>query len=214
VRDDKLQLVILGAPDAADAGGWCSQLGGRVDSDGAKIMGHVCAHRRGGARTLLHRPEDTATRRGVRGHHRGAAESCRGDSAGAGGQTYKVNHVLRARTRTALADLIRRRDDLQVNALMNTLCLADGTVWSEASRLIRRLPNAWAAWASRSMADAAFTGAILLIPELLGGVLGATVEVPMAAEVRSYLVRWEAERSTHSLRTSAPNGQGRVGPLR
>ena len=55
--------------------------------------------------------------------------------------TYKVNHVLRARTRTALADLIRRLDDLQVKALMNTLCLADGTVWSEASRLIRRLPQ-------------------------------------------------------------------------
>ncbi len=34
--------------------------------------------------------------------------------------TYKVNHVLRARKRTALADLIRRRDDLQVKALMNT----------------------------------------------------------------------------------------------
>jgi hypothetical protein len=37
--------------------------------------------------------------------------------------TYKVNHVLRARTRTALAD----HDDLQVKALMNTLYLADGT---------------------------------------------------------------------------------------
>ena len=31
--------MIPGVQDAADAGGWCSQLGGRVDSDGAKIMG-------------------------------------------------------------------------------------------------------------------------------------------------------------------------------
>ncbi len=48
------------------------------------------------------------------------------------------------------------------------------------------------------IADAAFTGATLLTPELLGSLLGATVE---AAEVRDYLGRWEAECSTNSLRT-------------
>jgi hypothetical protein len=115
----------------------------------------------------------------------------------------KVNHKLRARMRTTLADLIRRHDDLQVNALMNTLCLADGTVWSEASRLIRKLPQRAAGLgipSAADIADAAFTGATLLIPELLGSLLGATVEVP-APEVRDYLGRWEVECSNNSLRT-------------
>jgi hypothetical protein len=67
---------------------------------------------------------------------------------------YKVNHVLR--TRTALADLIRRHDD------RNTLCLADGTACSEVSRLIRRLPQRAGGLGIPSAADivdAAFTGA-------------------------------------------------------
>jgi hypothetical protein len=49
-----------------------------------------------------------------------------------------------------------------------------------------------------SIVDAVFTGSTLLILELL---VGAMVEVPVAADVRSYLAWWKAERSTNSLRT-------------
>jgi hypothetical protein len=91
---------------------------------------------------------------------------------------YKVNHVLRARTRTAL---IRRHDDLQAKALMSTLCLAGGTVRSEASQHIRRLSQRAGGLgipSAADIADAACTGATLLTPELLGSLVGAMVEVP------------------------------------
>jgi hypothetical protein len=39
------------------------------------------------------------------------------------------------------------------------------------------------------------------MPKLLGSLLGATVELAVAAEVRSCLARWEVECSTNSLRT-------------
>ncbi len=58
--------------------------------------------------------------------------------------TYKVNHVLRARTRTALADLIRRHDDVQVKALMNT-----PTARRHHDSSVGSPNNARGAWASR-----------------------------------------------------------------
>ncbi len=76
---------------------------------------------------------------------------------------------------------------------MSTLCLADGTVWTEASRLIRSLPQSARGPGIPSpadIADVAFTGATLLIAELLGSLLDATVEVPVVAEVSDFLGRW------------------------
>ena len=201
VRDDKLQLVIPGVQDAADAGEWCSQLGGRVGSDGAKIMGVPI-----GEETFVRSYTDQKIRQ-LKEEYAAIAElqnPAMEIQLVRAVMAYKVNHVLRARTRTVLADLIRRHDDLQLKALMSTLCLADDTAWSEASRLIRRLPQRAGGLgipSAADIADAAFTGATLLIPELLSRLLGPAVEVPVAAEVRDYLGRWDAECSSNSLRT-------------
>jgi hypothetical protein len=162
VRDDKLQLVIPGVQDAADAGGWCSQLEGRVDSDGAKIMGMPIGEEtfvRSYTNQQIRQLKEEYTAIAELRHPAMEIQLVRAV------MTYKVNHVLRARAWTALADLIWRHDDLQVKALMNTLCLANGTVWSEASRLIRRLPQRAGGLgipSAADIADVAFTGATLL----------------------------------------------------